>query len=67
MKMTFFEISKKTVFPQLFEELSNGPHVALTFILGVNQDVIQADNDKNIEFFGQNLDNVALKAGQCIR
>ena len=35
--------------------------MALAFILNVNQDVIQVDNDENIKFFGQNIVDVALK------
>ena len=40
--------------------------MALAFILRVNQDVIQVNNGKNIEFFGQNLVDVALEAGRSI-
>ena len=40
--------------------------MALAFILSVNQDVIQVDNDQNIEFFGQNLVDVALEAGRSV-
>ena len=41
--------------------------MALAFILNINQDVIQIDNDKNIEFFGQNPIDIALEASRSIR
>ena len=61
MKPTFFVIGKKAIFAQKIWDPSNSLHVALAFIFSVNQDVIQADNNKNIEFFGQNLIDVALE------
>ena len=38
----------------------------LAFIFRVNQRVIQVDNDKNIEFFGKNIIDVALEADQSV-
>ena len=35
--------------------------MSLALVLGVNKDIIQKNNDKNIEIFGQNLINVLLK------
>lgn len=39
----------------------------LTFMLDVNQDVAKVDNQKNIEFFGQDLVYISLKICEKIR
>ena len=66
MKPTFFQIGEKAILSQKVQDPLNGLHVALAFILSVNQDVIQVDNNENIEFFGQNLVDVALEAGRGV-
>ena len=66
MKPTFFQIGKKTIFLQKVWDPLDGLYVALAFIFNVNQDVIQVNNDKNIEFFSQNFVDVALEVGQSI-
>ena len=38
----------------------------LTIIFGVNQDVIQVNNDKNIKVVDQNLIDIALKVGRSV-
>ena len=66
METAFLEVGKKAVFPQFFENQSNGIDVNLALVLGVDEDIIEVNNDKNIEFLGQDLVNIALEAGQCI-
>ena len=66
MKTTLLEIGKKAVFPQFLENPSNGIYVSLAWVLGVDEDVIKVNNDKDIEFLGQDLVNIALKAGRCV-
>lgn len=48
------------MFPQFFKNPFNSIDTAWTWSLYVNDDVIQVDNNKNIEFFGKNLVDVAL-------
>ena len=40
--------------------------MTLTFIFGVNKDIIKVNNDKDIEFLGQNLIDVALEASRSV-
>ena len=40
MELTLFEIGKKTIFLQKIQHPLHGFHIALTFIFGVNKDVI---------------------------
>ena len=40
--------------------------MTLAFIFGINEDVIQVNNNKDIKFFGQNLIDVALEAGRSV-
>ena len=66
MKMTLFEVDKKAVFLQFLENPSNGVDVKLAWVVGIDEDVIKVNNDKNIEFLCQDLINIALKAGWCV-
>ena len=66
VKTAFLEVGKKVVFPQFLENPSNGIDVSLAWVLGVDKDVIEVNNDKNIEFLGQELVNIALEAGRCV-
>ena len=49
------------MFLQFFENRSNSIEVGLALIFGVNEDIIQINNTKNIEFFNKNLIDLALK------
>ena len=66
METTFFEVGKKAVSPQFLKKPSNGVDMSLAFVLSVDEDVIEVNNDKNIDFLGQNLVNIALEAGRCV-
>lgn len=37
--------------------------MVFTLIISINEDVIKVDNNKNFEFFGNNLIDIALKTG----
>ena len=63
MQMTLFEVGKKTMFSQFIEHPADSIDVNLTYIFGVNQDVIQINNYENVKFFGQNFIDITLKAG----
>ena len=66
MEAAFLEFGKKDVFPQFLKNPSNCIEVSLFWVLSVDNDVIEVNNDKDIEFFGQDLINIALEAGQYI-
>ena len=66
MKMAVFEIGKKAVFFQFLENQLNNIDVVLAFIFGLNQDIIQINNHKNVEFLGHNLLDLILIAGRYI-
>ena len=66
MKTTLLEFGKKAVFPQFLENPLNGIDVSLAWLLGVDKYVIEVNNDKDIEFRGQDFVNIALKAGRCV-
>ena len=67
MKTTLFEVGKKAVFFQFLENSSNGIDVSLAWVLSIDKDVIEVNNDKDINFLSQDLINIALKAGRCIK
>ena len=66
MKTTLLEVSKKAVFPQFLENPLNGIDVSMAWVLSVDEDVIEVNNDEDIKFLGQDLVNVALEAGRGV-
>ena len=40
--------------------------MSLAWILDIDKNVIEVNNDKNIEFLGQDLVNITLEVGQCV-
>ena len=67
MILAFFEVGKKAMFFWFFENPSNGINVSLAWVLGIDENIIQINNDKNIELFGQHLIDITLKTSQCVR
>ena len=66
METTLLEVGKKAVFPQFLENSLDGIDGSLAWVLGVDDNVIEINNDKDIEFLGQDLVNVALEAGRGV-
>ena len=66
MKTTHFQVGKKVLFPEFYENQVYGCHVTLAGIFSVNQEVIKVYDDKNIMFFCYNFIKIALKAGRCV-
>ena len=50
--MPLILVSKKAIFSQIFENLSNSFNVALVEIFGINQNIIQIYDNKKFELFG---------------
>ena len=67
MKPTLFQIGKQAIFSENVQDSPHGFHVSLAWIFDIDEDVIQINDNENIEFFCQNLLNVALKACWNIR
>ena len=67
METTFLEIGKKTVCPQFLGNLLNGVNVSLAWVLGIDEDDIEINNNKDIKFLDTDLVNIALEAGRCVR
>ena len=61
MKSTFLQIYIKREFPQLVEDPMYCLDVAFSLVFGIDEDIIQIHNDKNIEFFRKDLINVVLE------
>ncbi len=66
MKSTLLQICIKAMFPQLLEYLLYCLDVGLSWILSIDQDVIQVHYNEDIKLFSENLVDVALKTGGCI-
>ena len=60
--MTLFQIYIKDIFPGNFQNPLNGFNVTFFWIFGMDKNIIQINNNKDIEFFGQNLNDIALDA-----
>ena len=66
METTLLEVGKKAVFPQFLKNPLDGIDVSLAWVFGVDEDVIEVNNDEDIEFLGQDLVNVTLEAGRGV-
>ena len=66
MKPTFLQVDKEEMFPKLVPDPAYGLNVGLSGVFGINQDIIQVYNDKNVQLFSQYLVNVSLKGGWSI-
>ena len=66
METTLLEVGKKAVFPQFLKNPSDGIDVGLAWVFGVNEDVIEVNNDEDIKFLGHDLVNVALEASRGV-
>ena len=66
MKTVFLEVVKNVIFPQFFKYRLNDINVSLAWVVNVDEDLIKVNNDKNIEFFGQDLVNMAQEASRWV-
>ena len=55
MEMAFLEVDKKAVFPQFFENPSNGINVSLAWVFGVDEDVIEVNYRVYVQYFLQHI------------
>ena len=67
MEPTLLQIGKQVIFPLKVQYPPHDIHLTLTLILGVDENVIQIYNDKDIELFWQDLVDIVLEAGQSVR
>ena len=65
--MTLLEVGKKAVFPQFLKNPLDGINVSLAWVLGVDENVIEVNNDKDIKFLDQDLVIVTLETGRGVR
>lgn len=49
IKLVFFQVSKKDMFPKLINNLVYNFHICLFF--GINQNIVQVDYNKDIKLF----------------
>lgn len=67
VKTTLLKIGKEPVFLELIMDPAYSLHVQLNKVFGINQDVFQIYDDKNIKFFNNNFIGTALEAGRSIK
>ena len=48
MKPTFLQVGKEGVFPKLVQDPAYGLNVGLSGVFGIDQDIIQVYNDKDV-------------------
>ena len=54
------------MFPQDFQDLTDGMNMGLSRVLGIDKDVMEVYNDKNIQLLSQNLVDIPLKTYQSV-
>ena len=63
MILTFLQVDKKRMLPELVQKQAYGLNVRLSRIFGIDQDVIQIYNYKDIELLCYDLIDISLKYG----
>ena len=53
--------------PEFVKYIAYGLNVRLAWIVGINQNVIQIHDNKNIQLFSQNLIDVSLEGSRSVR
>ena len=66
MKMTLFQVGKQAVFPEFSKDLPDSFHVTLAGVFGVNHDVIEVHDNKNIKFFRYDCVDISLEAAEGV-
>ncbi len=66
MKSILLQIYIKAIFPQLLEYPSHCLNVELSWILSIDQDVVQVHYNEDIKLLIENFVDIALKTGGCI-
>ena len=66
MKSTLFQVGKKLMPLQNIQHPSSGLYIALAWIFDIDKNVIQINNNKDVQFFNQNLIDITLEARQSI-
>ena len=66
MKSTFLQISIQRKFPQLVKNPTHYLDVVFSLVFGVDEDIIQIHNDKNIEFFREDFIDIAMKCCRSV-
>lgn len=65
--MPLFQISKETIFSEVFESLLNGFDIALVLVFSINKNIIELYNNINITLLSLDLIDITLKTSQSIR
>ena len=63
MKLIVLQIYKKYIFAQKIKYPSYSFYMTLTLVLGIDENIIQIHNDKNIKLLGPDLIDITLEAG----
>ena len=66
METAFLQICIKAIFSEDLQNPSKGFDVSLPWIFGIDKNIIQIYNDKDIELLSKNLIDIVLEAFQCI-
>ena len=66
MILTLFQVGNKPVSLENIYHLPYGIHVTSNYILDIDKDIIQINNNKNIKLLSQNLINITLEACRSI-
>ncbi len=62
MEAKLFQFGIKAVLPELFQDPADCIHMRLTGVLGIDQNVVCVNNDKNVKLLGKDLVDVSLEA-----
>ena len=64
MEMAFLQICIKAIFAENSQNPLNGFNMTLLRIFGIDKNIIQTNDNKDIKFLNQNFVNIALKTSR---
>ena len=66
MKLTFLEVGKERILLKLVQNLVYGLNMRLPRVFGIDQDIIQVYDNKDIQLFSHHLVKISLEGGRGI-
>ncbi len=66
MEPTFLQVGKEAVFSGLFQDSAYGFHLWLAGVLGIDQNVVQIHDNKDVKLLSEDLVNIPLEASRCV-
>lgn len=66
MKSALLKAGVKAVFSQFVKNPLNGRNMCMTWVINIDENIIEINDNKDLKLFGQNLIDITLEIGQSV-